>query len=72
MATAGAHLQVHLQAGPRPSTPGLELKETTMKARISNDIKTAMKSGDKAKTGTLRLINAAIQIRRDRKQSNAR
>ena len=32
-----------------------------MKARISNDIKTAMKSGDKAKTGTLRLINAAIQ-----------
>ncbi len=32
-----------------------------MKARISNDIKTAMKAGDKAKTGTLRLINAAIQ-----------
>jgi uncharacterized protein len=32
-----------------------------MKARISNDIKTAMKSGDKAKTGTLRLVNAAIQ-----------
>ena len=32
-----------------------------MKARISNDIKAAMKSGDKAKTGTLRLINAAIQ-----------
>ncbi|MEQ1673310.1 MAG: GatB/YqeY domain-containing protein [Hyphomicrobium sp.] len=32
-----------------------------MKARISADIKAAMKSGDKAKTGTLRLINAAIQ-----------
>jgi uncharacterized protein len=32
-----------------------------MKARISNDIKTAMKAGDKTKTGTLRLINAAIQ-----------
>jgi uncharacterized protein len=32
-----------------------------MKARISNDIKTAMKAGEKAKTGTLRLINAAIQ-----------
>lgn len=32
-----------------------------MKARISNDIKTAMKAGDKAKTGTLRLINAAVQ-----------
>ena len=32
-----------------------------MKAKISNDIKTAMKAGDKAKTGTLRLINAAIQ-----------
>lgn len=32
-----------------------------MKARISADIKAAMKAGDKAKTGTLRLINAAIQ-----------
>jgi uncharacterized protein len=32
-----------------------------MKARISNDIKTAMKAGEKVKTGTLRLINAAIQ-----------
>jgi uncharacterized protein len=32
-----------------------------MKAKISNDIKTAMKAGDKVKTGTLRLINAAIQ-----------
>lgn len=32
-----------------------------MKAKISADIKAAMKSGDKAKTGTLRLINAAIQ-----------
>lgn len=32
-----------------------------MKAKISSDIKTAMKAGDKAKTGTLRLINAAIQ-----------
>lgn len=32
-----------------------------MKARISSDIKAAMKSGDKAKVGTLRLVNAAIQ-----------
>jgi uncharacterized protein len=32
-----------------------------MKARISSDIKDAMKSGDKAKVGTLRLVNAAIQ-----------
>ena len=32
-----------------------------MKAKISSDIKTAMKAGDKAKTGTLRLIKAAIQ-----------
>jgi uncharacterized protein YqeY len=32
-----------------------------MKAKISNDIKAAMKAGEKAKTGTLRLINAAIQ-----------
>ncbi len=32
-----------------------------MREKIANDIKTAMKSGDKAKLGTLRLINAAIQ-----------
>jgi uncharacterized protein YqeY len=32
-----------------------------MKAKISSDIKAAMKAGDKARTGTLRLINAAIQ-----------
>lgn len=32
-----------------------------MRAKISSDIKEAMKSGDKAKVGTLRLINAAIQ-----------
>jgi uncharacterized protein len=32
-----------------------------MRAQISNDIKAAMKSGDKAKVGTLRLVNAAIQ-----------
>jgi uncharacterized protein YqeY len=33
----------------------------TMRAKISEDLKTAMKSGDKAKVATLRLINAAIQ-----------
>ena len=32
-----------------------------MRTRISDDIKVAMKSGDKVRTGTLRLINAAIQ-----------
>ncbi len=32
-----------------------------MKAKISSDVKDAMKAGDKAKVGTLRLINAAIQ-----------
>ncbi len=32
-----------------------------MRATISNDLKTAMKTGDKVKVGTLRLINAAIQ-----------
>lgn len=32
-----------------------------MKARIQADIKEAMKSGDKARLGTLRLISAAIQ-----------
>ncbi len=32
-----------------------------MREKIANDIKTAMKSGDKARLGALRLINAAIQ-----------
>lgn len=32
-----------------------------MRAKISSDIKEAMKAGDKARVGTLRLINAAIQ-----------
>ena len=32
-----------------------------MRARIMGDIKTAMKAGEKARVGTLRLINAAIQ-----------
>ena len=32
-----------------------------MRTKISSDIKAAMKSGDKIKVGTLRLINAAIQ-----------
>jgi uncharacterized protein YqeY len=32
-----------------------------MRVKISSDLKTAMKAGDKAKVATLRLINAAIQ-----------
>ena len=32
-----------------------------MRAKISADLKTAMKAGDKQRVGTLRLINAAIQ-----------
>jgi len=32
-----------------------------MRARISNDLKAAMKAGEKDKVGVLRLINAAIQ-----------
>ena len=32
-----------------------------MRARISSDLKLAMKAGEKTKVGTLRLINAAIQ-----------
>lgn len=32
-----------------------------MKAQITTDIKAAMKAGDKARLGTLRLISAAIQ-----------
>lgn len=34
-----------------------------MRTRISEDIKTAMKSGDKKRLGTLRLISAAIKDR---------
>ena len=32
-----------------------------MRARISSDLKLAMKAGEKSKVSTLRLINAAIQ-----------
>jgi uncharacterized protein len=32
-----------------------------MRAKISDDLKTAMKAGDKQRVATLRLINAAIQ-----------
>lgn len=32
-----------------------------MRARISSDVKTAMKAGEKVRVATLRLINAAIQ-----------
>ena len=32
-----------------------------MRAKINDDIKTAMKAGEKARLGALRLINAAIQ-----------
>ena len=32
-----------------------------MRAKISEDLKAAMKAGDKQRVGTLRLINAAIQ-----------
>ena len=32
-----------------------------MRAKISDDLKAAMKAGDKQRVGTLRLINAAIQ-----------
>jgi uncharacterized protein len=44
-----------------PSKPRAQDKETAMKAKISSDIKEAMKAGEKTKVGTLRLINAAIQ-----------
>ena len=33
----------------------------TLRARIMDDMKTAMKSGDKRRVGTLRLMNAAIK-----------
>lgn len=36
---------------------------TTLKERIQSDVKSAMKSGDKARLGTLRLISAAIKQR---------
>jgi uncharacterized protein YqeY len=34
-----------------------------MRARINQDVKDAMKSGDKARLGTLRLLTAAIKDR---------
>jgi uncharacterized protein YqeY len=37
------------------------IQEAAMRAKISSDMKTAMKAGDKAKVATLRLINADIQ-----------
>jgi uncharacterized protein len=35
--------------------------EATMRDKINDDLKTAMKAGDKDRVGTLRLINAAIK-----------
>ena len=43
-----------------------------MRAKINDDLKTAMKAGDKQRVATLRLINAAIQIRRHRRQEDHR
>ncbi len=43
-----------------------------MRAKINDDLKVAMKAGDKQRVATLRLINAAIQIRRDRSQKDDR
>jgi uncharacterized protein YqeY len=36
-------------------------QEAIMRDRINSDLKEAMKAGDKARVGTLRLINAAIK-----------
>jgi uncharacterized protein YqeY len=36
-------------------------KELSMREKINDDLKTAMKAGDKDRVGTLRLINAAIK-----------
>lgn len=35
----------------------------TLKIRLTDDMKTAMKSGDKERLGTIRLVNAAIKQR---------
>lgn len=35
----------------------------TLKARLTDDMKTAMKSGDKERLGVIRLVNAAIKQR---------
>src|SRR5690606_8614358 len=36
---------------------------TTLKAQLTSDMKTAMKAGDKARLGVIRLVNAAIKQR---------
>src|SRR4029079_16960605 len=37
------------------------LMEAAMRERINNDLKTAMKAGEKLRVGTLRLVNSAIK-----------
>lgn len=48
----------YIAANPRHFKKGL-----AMRARINQDVKDAMKSGDKARLGTLRLLTAAIKDR---------
>jgi uncharacterized protein len=50
-----------LRRSPLPLTPRLEEMEPKMREKINDDLKTAMKAGDKDRVGTLRLINSAIK-----------
>jgi uncharacterized protein len=42
-------------------TTGIRFMEAKMREKINDDLKTAMKAGDKDRVGTLRLVNAAIK-----------
>ncbi len=50
-------------SGSKSYKPRVRWEGLTMRARLSEDIKTAMKSGDKKRLATLRLISAAIKDR---------
>lgn len=44
----------------------------TLKQRLTDDMKTAMKSGDKERLGVIRLVNAAIKQREVDEKSEAK
>src|SRR3546814_6530190 len=55
-------LQERLQPGSPPHIRPTEIP-MTLKQRLTDDMKAAMKSGDKATLGVIRLANAAIKQR---------
>jgi uncharacterized protein YqeY len=56
-----AELDVGCERRPGRLDTQIRTLEQSMRKRISDDVKAAMKAGDKPRLGTLRLINAAIQ-----------